>query len=135
MVFKSAVDAWFAAVMIASAVIVVVAVVPVLAFVPPLALVLVGFSLLASVGLPIWVLLTTDYRVEGPTLAIRSGPFKWKVPLSEIDSVRESRSWLSSPALSLRRLEVRYGAGKSILVSPKDREGFLRAIGQTLQPG
>jgi hypothetical protein len=40
----------------------------------------------------------------------------------------ESRSPFSSPALSLDRLQIDYGAGKSILISPADKEGFIEAI-------
>jgi hypothetical protein len=36
---------------------------------------------------------------------------------------------LSSPALSLNRLEIRYGNGKRMLLSPQDAAGFLKAIG------
>ena len=35
----------------------------------------------------------------------------------------------SSPALSLDRLLIVYGVGKVVLVSPKDKEGFVSALG------
>jgi hypothetical protein len=39
-----------------------------------------------------------------------------------------SNSLESAPALSLTRLRIDYGVGKSILVSPADQQAFLRAI-------
>lgn len=81
-------------------------------------------------GLPLWMLLSTQYRVEGSELRIQSGPFRWKIATSSITSVTRTRSALSSPALSLDRLRIEYGSGKAIMISPLDREGFLRAIGR-----
>ena len=107
MEFRSAVDGWFIA----------------------LALVLPAVTALVAVGLPVWLMVSTVYRVAGGMLTIRSGPFRWVIPLAEIETVKPSRSLLSSPALSMRRLEIRYAGGRSILVSPTDPERFLRALG------
>ena len=81
-------------------------------------------------GLLLWMLLSTQYRVEGSELRIQSGPLRWKIATSSITSVTRTRSALSSPALSLDRLRIEYGGGKAIMISPLDREGFLRAIGR-----
>ena len=85
---------------------------------------------LAVVALLLSVLLNTSYTVDRGVLKARSGPLCWKVPLDQIQSVEMTRSALSSPALSLDRLRIRYGKGRFILVSPADKSGFLRAIGQ-----
>lgn len=61
-------------------------------------------------------------------LLVRSGPFRWRIAIDGIESIRPSRSPLSSPALSLDRLEITYGGGRRLLISPEDREGFLEAI-------
>lgn len=79
------------------------------------------------------VMFGTSYTIDRRVLTVRSGPFRWKVPLDEIESVEATRSPLSSPALSLDRLRVRYGKRRSILVSPADKERFLQAIGQQLE--
>ena len=60
-------------------------------------------------------------------LDIRSGPFRFRVPLGEVISVEPSRNPLSSPACSLDRLLIRYGR-RQIMVSPKDRLAFLDAL-------
>ena len=76
------------------------------------------------------VLLRTHYTVDGNQLRIVSGPFRWTVPIDQIDAVEATRSPISSPALSLDRLMIRYGSGRQIMISPADRRGFLKAIGK-----
>lgn len=130
MLFKSAVDWWYYLLIIVIAIVLLVIMGPAirsgqLSILPALGI------LLLPLGLPIWLLFSTDYRVSGETLHIRTGPFSWKIPLAEIHSVEPSRSPLSSPALSLDRIEIHYGKSKQILISPADREGFLEAIGQS----
>lgn len=85
-------------------------------------------------GLPVWLLVATDYTVTLEELKIRCGPFKWTIKRNEIRSIKPSRNLISSPALSLNRLEIRYGSHKSILVSPADRFGFYQALGFTPEP-
>jgi hypothetical protein len=84
------------------------------------------------VALIISIMIGTHYTVTRDLLVIRSGPFRFKVALHQIESVRESRSPLSSPALSMDRLLIRYGKRRRIMVSPDDKAGFLKAIGQEL---
>jgi hypothetical protein len=133
MAFKSAVDWWFYAAIAVAGAVAVAAVLPVMATERAGQVAFGVGTLLFAVGLPLWLLFSTEYRVVGPALLVRSGPFHWTIPLAEISSVRESNSALSSPALSLKRLEVKYGGGKSILLSPADRDGFLAAIGRRLE--
>lgn len=88
------------------------------------------FVLVASigVGLPIWLAFSTVYQITSDTLHIRSGPFSWTIPLAAITSVERSHSLVSSPALSLDRLEICYGISRTILVSPKDKVSFIEAL-------
>lgn len=80
-------------------------------------------------GLPLWVLLDTRYTVDATHLRIRSGPFRWAVPIAGIVRIVPTSSPLSGPALSLDRLRIEYGRGASVMVSPHDRTGFMQAIG------
>lgn len=89
-------------------------------------LIIAALAIVALIGS---MLIGTYYSVAGNTLRIACGPFRWKVPIDAIDSVEATRSPLSSPALSLDRLRIRYGR-RRIMVSPADKAGFLRAIGQ-----
>jgi hypothetical protein len=133
MEFRSAVDWWFYAMTAATAVVVALAMFPLLRSGQVGQIAVAGLTALIAVGLPLWLLASTYYRVSAGSLEVRSGPFRWSIPLNEITEVRKSRSVLSSPALSLDRMEVKYGRGRSILLSPRDRGGFLKAIGQTLR--
>ena len=124
--FRSAIDTWLIVVMIAAAVISFVAVFPL--FVEGMWL--LGLAMLVlCLGLPIWLLSSTWYELTDESLLVRSGPFSWKIARSEISKLRLSRSMLSSPALSLDRLEIQYGGSRKILVSPADRQGFIEALG------
>ncbi|MGB3727417.1 MAG: PH domain-containing protein [Glaciecola sp.] len=78
---------------------------------------------------PIWLIISLQYRIDKKMLNIICGPFKWHIELSTIKSVEPSTDMVSSPALSLDRLLIVYGNGKVVLVSPKDKEGFISALG------
>ncbi len=82
-----------------------------------------------AMGLFLWMLLSTYYVVEEQTLRIQSGPFRWRLKRDEIRTLSRTRSPLSSPALSLDRIEIRYGARGRVLVSPEDAQGFAAALG------
>jgi Bacterial PH domain len=66
-------------------------------------------------------------------LLVRSGLFRYKIPLAQISEVRPSAealfSFPATPAWSLDRLKVVYptrsGFHRSLLISPRDRDGFL----------
>jgi len=92
---------------------------------------LIGAILLASVGLVLilWPLLSTSYSINTDELLMRSGPFRWRVPLSKITKITPTRSPISSPALSLDRLRIDYGIGNVVLVSPSNQQAFIDAIG------
>jgi Bacterial PH domain len=134
MFFKSAVDSWVYALALSLPVALILGVVPVLAGAQAAAhhstTVLLA---VASLGLgaiaPLWLLFFTYYRIDSAILRIQAGPFTWAIPLDHIRSIRPSRSCVSSPALSLNRLQIDYGRQRSILVSPKDKTGFIQALG------
>jgi len=92
------------------------------------ALPIAALTTLLVLGLPIWLLAATYYSFEGKVLRIQGGPFRWIVPIEQIRSVTPSRALWSSPALSLDRLRIDYGKGRWILISPADKEGFLREL-------
>jgi hypothetical protein len=77
----------------------------------------------------LWSFYGTSYTLLADQLRIRSGPFRFRVPLAEITAVAPSRSPMSSPACSLDRLEIRYRGDRSrMLISPEDKAGFLEAL-------
>lgn len=81
--------------------------------------------LLVSAAIPVWIVLSTSYTLTGTQLRVRCGPFRWTIPLAEIRDVRPTRNPLSSPAPSLDRLRIEYGKRRSVMISPRDKEGFL----------
>ena len=77
----------------------------------------------------LWVLYSIDYTLTDEKLLIRCGPFRFSVPLAEIDSVSPSHNPLSSPAGSLDRLLIKWNAErKRILISPLRKTEFLQAL-------
>ena len=92
--------------------------------------VLTAAIIIPGILLTMSVLTRTHYTVAGGILRITSGPFRWSIPIADITEVADSRSPFSSPALSLDRVRISYRPDKHILVSPDDKAGFLRAIGQ-----
>jgi len=78
--------------------------------------------------LPFWVLADTRYVLDHDQLLIRSGPFRWRIPITDITSVVATRDPASGPALSFDRLRVSYGRGRAIMISPADKDAFLHAL-------
>lgn len=74
-----------------------------------------------------WTFMSTFYVVDADTLRVRSGPFRWTVRLDAIRTLTATHNPLSAPALSLDRIAVAH-AGGTLLVSPKDKPGFVAAI-------
>src|ERR1700761_1329730 len=83
---------------------------------------------LFCLALCIWTLLGTYYVIDATTLTVRSGPFHWSVSLREIRSVQPTRDTRSGPALSFDRLRIEFGAGRILLVSPREKEAFLAGL-------
>lgn len=132
--FNSKIDRWLLIVLIASIVIDIVALIAIIfALRDPLILTLSVIMLLGTAILIASILVATYYTVDKQQLRIVSGPFRFKVKLGDIQSVKRTRNPLSSPALSLDRVMITYGNNRKVMVSPTDRRGFLRAIGHELE--
>jgi hypothetical protein len=71
----------------------------------------------------------TYYVIDGDTLRVRSGfIINLTIDIHKITKIVPSRSILSSPAVSLDRLEVFYNKYDSVLVSPGDKVGFIAEL-------
>lgn len=135
-VYASKIDGWLAAVLGAAVVSSLWASRHLLLAGSPAAWLAAPLIACVGAGLPLWVLLDTRYVVDATHLRIRSGPFRWTVPIAGIVRIAPTSNPLSSPALSLDRLRIEYGRGASVMVSPRDRAGFMRAIeAARKQPG
>ena len=80
------------------------------------------------------MLARTHYTISDGLLTIVCGPIFRKIKIAEITSIKETRNPLSSPALSLDRLRIRYGKSRSVMISPADKRDFLKALGMGLDP-
>jgi hypothetical protein len=91
----------------------------------------VGISaLLAGTAvLVVWLVYSTSYSFGRDKLVVRAGPIRWRVKLDLIEEVRPTRNPLSSPALSLDRLHIRYGGSRmGIMISPENKAVFLQDL-------
>ena len=81
----------------------------------------VGFILILSK--------TTQYIINENQLVVKS---TWivneRIDISKITKVEKSNSILSSPALSLDRLLVRYNKYDEVLISPKEKIEFINEL-------
>ena len=80
---------------------------------------------LFCLALCVWTLLGTYYVIDATSLVVRSGPFHWTVALRDIRSVQATRDIRSGSALSFDRLRIEYGAGRVLLISPREKDAFL----------
>lgn len=75
------------------------------------------------------MLFHTDYTIKEDTLYIRCGIlFHMALPIRKISEIAHKSTILSSPALSAKRIGIRYGLKNWVYISPKDREGFISDI-------
>ena len=125
--FPSKRDAWLTVVLWIAAATCLASGIAVVAAEPGVGTIILLMLLADVAALMFWILYGTTYTFAGDLLDIRSGPFRFKVPLADVVSVEPTRNPLSSPACSLDRLLIRYGT-RRIMVSPKDRSAFLDAL-------
>lgn len=91
-------------------------------------------SLLVSWGILGGLVFPMRYTLTRDALVVRFGLVRVRVPYDRIRAVAPSSNPLSSPALSLQRVRIDYdkpnGKGTFVLVSPQDRDGFIRELRQ-----
>ncbi len=77
----------------------------------------------------------TFYKITADSrLIIKCGIIEsFDINILEIEWVRRTREWLSSPALSTDRLEINYKGGR-VLISPKDMDKFILNL-REINPG
>jgi len=81
----------------------------------------IGFCLM-------WIWFKTGYTIRDNFLKIQYGPFKWKIKINEIDSIRETRNPFTAPALSMDKVEINYAKFKTVAISPKDKFEFISQL-------
>jgi hypothetical protein len=132
--FKSKIDTWIALLIVAVALMdIAFIVIFAMSADSPADKTAATLILVAVFVLLIWLTFGTYYAVNKEMLRVVSGPFRWNIQLRSITSVTPTRALWSSPAMSLDRLRIVYGNGRRIMVSPADKQGFLRAIGHEFE--
>lgn len=129
-VFKSKMDLWLLIVLLFAIFASVTAAINMYQEGSDMMLAYAAFTLLIGCGMPLWMLLTTRYEVNGNTLMVVCGPIRKSIEIDSIRGVKSTRNPASAPALSLDRIEINYGDNGSIMVSPADKTEFLNAIGR-----
>jgi len=77
----------------------------------------------------IHMFLATYYAIDGDKLIVRSGVlYNNEITIPSIRKIKKTRTFISAPATSLDRLEILYNRFDSVIVSPKDKQGFIAAL-------
>ena len=128
-IYKSKIDTWLLLVLLVSTFSCIVAAYAIMQQGSVVGTIIGLLIITLGAGLPLWILVSTKYVVSDDSILVRSGSFSWSIQISSISSVQETRNPLSSPALSLDRMQLEYDAGKKMMISPADKAGFRKAIG------
>jgi len=86
---------------------------------------IIMFATVIFVG---WIWFGTSYIISEEILIIRCGPFSERIKIKDIKSIKKTRNLLSSAALSIDRIEIKYGYSGMTLISPEDRVQFVGLI-------
>lgn len=79
----------------------------------------------------LYIFFSTKYTIIKDTLLIKSGFLvNMKIDINTINSIHKTNSILSSPAASFDRILVSFGQYDEVIISPKDKLGFIKAIKQ-----
>lgn len=129
-VYKSKIDWWIPAIVAATVAV---------AFLGPIIdgeLFIVGIIIAAWFGtLEIVMFASVKYKICDGKLGIRNFLYKWELfPIDRISEVKKTSGILSAPALSTKRISIKF-SDKKILkssmpleISPKDRDGFIARL-------
>lgn len=76
------------------------------------------------------LLFCISYVIDGDILYVRSFPFTKGTPydLKKLVSISPTRTILSSPASSLKRIKLDFGCGDALVISPAAQELFIEEI-------
>ena len=82
--------------------------------------------------LSVWIVLQTHYEFRGNYLTIRCGPFFRKLHIDDIESVAPTRSLAAWRCPD--RLAIKTRGGRGVLISPRNKEQFLKHLGKKKGP-
>ena len=76
---------------------------------------------------------STYYTISSDTLTVKSILLCEKININDITKISHTRTWLSAPALSLNRIELRYKRGHAIVISPRNESCLISQL-RTINP-
>lgn len=72
---------------------------------------------------------TTNYTIKDTVLYVKCGIlYQQNIDITTITKISETNNLQSSPAPSLDRIEICFNKFDSVLVSPKDKMGFINHL-------
>jgi hypothetical protein len=84
---------------------------------------------LVFLALVTWLWFGTRYIIKDGVLKVWAGFIPYPhVPIAKIERIKPTKSMLAAPACSLDRILVQYGSSDYIIVSPKDKQAFIKAL-------
>lgn len=93
---------------------------------------------LSAIGLTyvliLYIVLNTKYRIQDNILKVNIGFIKYKsIEIEKIKEVAKTNNIIASPAPSFDRIKIKYGKYGSIILSPKNKEEFVKHL-QSINP-
>ena len=77
----------------------------------------------------LYIFLSIKYTISNQNLNIKGGFLvNEDIDISKIKKIEKTFNILASPAASLDRIEIKYGDGNSILISPKNKTEFINDV-------
>lgn len=91
-----------------------------------------GWRLLIGLGITLSLLLlflfAIRYTIDGTTLRVTVLVFNDEFDLTKLVSVTPTRTILSAPASSLKRIRLEFSNGDAVVISPRHQEDFLAEL-------
>lgn len=96
---------------------------------------IVLFINLSTIGILLWSMLDTKYKIVKEKLHCKSGPFRKTISISNINKVSHHKGLIIpvtfKPALSDKGLIIQYNKYDDIYISPKQEFSFLETLVNT----
>ncbi|MBM7598422.1 membrane protein YdbS with pleckstrin-like domain [Virgibacillus halotolerans] len=76
----------------------------------------------------LWFWFKTDYKITEDKIKIRYGPIRQTVQIQDIKLIIRAKTPLTSPALSLDRIQITCGKFDVVAISPMHQQTFIEKL-------
>lgn len=77
----------------------------------------------------LYIVLSIQYKINDDILTVKAGFLvNTKIDIQKIKKIKKTFNPLSSPAASIDRLEICYNNGDFVLISPKNKDQFIKDL-------